>query len=73
MSTMEGSTIAPGIVLAPSIRSGKQAIRGTHVPVDLIIAKLVGNMSGQAVAEEYGITLSDVAGSPGICRQRASG
>jgi uncharacterized protein (DUF433 family) len=30
------------------------------VPVDLIIAKLAGGMSGQAVAEGYGITLSDV-------------
>ena len=30
------------------------------MPVDLIIAKLAGGMSGQAVAAEYGITLSDV-------------
>jgi len=57
---MEGSEIAPGIVVDPAIRSGKPTIRGTRVPVDLIIAKLAGGMSGQAVAAEYGITLSDV-------------
>ena len=60
MSMMEGSEIAPGIVVDPAIRSGKPTIRGTHVPVDLIIAKLAGGMSGQAVVAEYGITLSDV-------------
>ena len=57
---MENYEIATGIVVDPAIRSGKPTIRGTRVPVDLIIAKLAGGMSGQEVAEEYGITLSDV-------------
>jgi uncharacterized protein (DUF433 family) len=57
---MEAYEIAPGIVVDPAIRFGKPTIRGTRVPVDLIIAKLSGGMSNQEVAEEYDLTINDV-------------
>lgn len=57
---MESYEIAPGIVVDPAIRFGKPTIRGTRVPVDLIIAKLSGGMSNQEVAEEYDLTINDV-------------
>lgn len=52
--------IAPGIVIDPKIRFGKPVIKGTRVPVELVIAKLAGGMSPQDVAEEYEITVGDV-------------
>ena len=48
--------IAPGIVIDPKVRFGKPVIKGTRVPVELVIAKLAGGMSPQEVAEEYEIT-----------------
>jgi uncharacterized protein (DUF433 family) len=57
---MEACEIAPGIVVDPAIRFGKPTIRGTRVPVDLIIAKLSGGMNNQEVAEEYGLTVNEV-------------
>jgi len=48
------------IVIDPEIRHGKPVIRGTRVPVDIILGSLAGGMSVEEVAEEYGITREDV-------------
>ncbi|MCS6908188.1 MAG: DUF433 domain-containing protein [Anaerolineales bacterium] len=62
--------IAPRIVVDPDIRFGKPVIRGTRVPVELVIAKLSGGMAVQEVAEEYGITQEDVLAALGYAAQR---
>ncbi len=55
--------IAPGIVVDPQVRFGKPVIKGTRVPVHLVIAKLAGGMPPDEVAREYGLTLGDVRAS----------
>lgn len=62
--------IAPRIVVDPDVRFGKPVIRGTRVPVELVIAKLSGGMTVQEVAEEYGITQEDVLAALGYAAQR---
>lgn len=52
--------IAPRIVVDPAVRFGKPVIEGTRVPVDLVIAKLAGGMTVEAVATEYGLQREDV-------------
>ena len=52
--------IAPRIVVDPGVRFGKPVIRGTRVPVHLVISKLAGGMKPEEVAEEYEITLEDI-------------
>lgn len=52
--------LAPRIIVDPSIRFGKPVIKGTRVPVDLIVAEVAGGMGLDDVAEEYGITTEDV-------------
>ena len=47
--------IAPRIEIDESIRFGKPVIKGTRVPVDLIVAKLAGGMTPEEVARDYGI------------------
>jgi len=48
------------IVIDPEIRHGKPVIKGTRVPVDIILGSLAGGMSVEEVAKEYGITKEDV-------------
>jgi len=48
------------IVIDPEIRHGKPVIKGTRVPVDIILGSLAGGMSIEEVANEYGITKEDV-------------
>jgi uncharacterized protein (DUF433 family) len=55
--------IAPGIVVDPAVRFGKPVIKGTRVPVDLVVGKLAAGMTIEAVAEEYGLTREDVLAS----------
>ena len=52
--------IAPRIVVEDGIRFGKPVIKGTRVPVDLILGKLAGGMTADEVADEYGLTHEDV-------------
>jgi len=52
--------IAPGIVVDVNICSGKPVIKGTRIPVEIIIGKLAGGMTYEEVIEEYGITRKDI-------------
>lgn len=48
------------IVIDPEIRHGKPVIKGTRVPVDIILGSLAGGMGIKEIAEEYGIEKEDV-------------
>jgi len=48
------------IVIDKNIRHGKPVIRGTRVPVDIILGALAGGMSYQEVCEDYEVTEEDI-------------
>ena len=52
--------IAPRIVIDEKVAFGKPVIRGTRVPVALLVGKLAGGMTVGEVVEEYEVELVDV-------------
>jgi uncharacterized protein (DUF433 family) len=52
--------IAPRIVVDENVRFGKPVIKGTRVPVDLLLAKLAGGMMYEEVMTEYDLTKEDI-------------
>ena len=52
--------IAKRIIVDEKIRFGKPVIKGTRVPVDLVIGKLAGGLSYEEVIAEYEITREDI-------------
>ena len=48
------------IVIDENIRHGKPVIRGTRVPVDLILGALAGGMSYKEICEDYEVTEEDI-------------
>ena len=48
------------ISIDPEIRHGKPVIKGTRVPVDVILGSLAGGMGLKEIAKEYGIGREDV-------------
>ena len=60
----------PGIVVDPAIRFGKPVIKGTRVPVDILVGKVAGGMSIEQVADEYGVTIDDVRAALSYAAQR---
>ena len=48
------------IIIDPEIRHGKPIIKGTRVPVDVILGSLAGGMEIQEIADEYGIDKKDM-------------
>ncbi len=52
--------IAYRITADEKVRFGKPVIKGTRVPVDLILGKLAGGMTYDEVMAEYDITKEDI-------------
>ena len=48
------------IVIIPKIMHGKPVIKGTRVPVDVILGSLVGGMNYEEIEKEYGVKRADV-------------
>jgi len=48
------------IVIDPKICHGKPVIRGTRVPVSLIVGSLAGGMGFEEVEREYGLTHAQI-------------
>jgi uncharacterized protein (DUF433 family) len=48
------------IVIDPKVCHGKPVVRGTRMPVSLIVGSLAGGMSFEDVQREYALTLEDI-------------
>lgn len=48
------------IVIDPSISHGKPIIRGTRLPVTVVVGSLAGGMTFEEIQREYGITAEDI-------------
>lgn len=60
----------PGIVVDPAIRFGKPVIKGTRVPVEILVGKVAGGMTVDEVADEYDVTPDNVRAALGYAAQR---
>jgi uncharacterized protein (DUF433 family) len=49
--------IAPNISVNPQIHHGAPVIRGTRMPVSIVVGSLEGGMSKEEVSREYAITI----------------
>ena len=48
------------IVLDPAICHGKPIIRGTRIPVTVVVGSLAGGMTFEEVQREYDVTANDI-------------
>ncbi len=48
------------IVIDPKVCHGKPVIRGTRMPVSLIVGSLAGGMGFEEVEQEYGLTHAQI-------------
>lgn len=48
------------IIIDPNICHGKPVIRGTRVPVTVVIGSLAGGMSFEEIQREYDVTDGDI-------------
>jgi uncharacterized protein (DUF433 family) len=52
--------IAPRIVVDEATHSGRPVIKGTRVPVDVLLGQLAAGLTPEDIADEYGVTRDDV-------------
>ena len=57
------------IVIDEKIMHGKAVIRGTRVPVDVILGGLSGGMTYEEIEKEYGITKKDILAAIGYATE----
>lgn len=48
------------IIIDQRIMHGKPVIKGTRVPIDVILGSLVGGMSYDEIEKEYGVEKEDI-------------
>lgn len=48
------------IIIDLKIMHGKPVIRGTRVPVEVILGSLIGGMSYEEIEKEYGVKKEDI-------------
>ena len=48
------------ILIDPKIMHGKPVIKGTRVPVDVILGSLIGGMEYEEIEREYGVKRVDI-------------
>jgi uncharacterized protein (DUF433 family) len=51
---------AERIVIDKKIMHGKPVVKGTRVPVDIVVGSLAGGMTFEEIQEEYGIITEDI-------------
>lgn len=57
--------IYPGITVDTQVIHGKPAIRGTRIPVSLVLGQLAGGVSYEELQREYGLTAEQVQAALG--------
>jgi len=67
---MSSSEIFPGIISDSEILGGEAVIKGTRVPVSLILSHLAGGMSKEEIKYEYDLTEEDVRAALGYAAKR---
>lgn len=65
--------IANRIVVDERIRFGKPVIKGTRVPVELVIGKLAGGMTYDEIMNEYDLTKEDILAALDYAAKHLSG
>ncbi len=48
------------IIIDQKIMHGKPVIKGTRVPVEVILGALIGGMTYEEIEEEYGVIKEDI-------------
>jgi uncharacterized protein (DUF433 family) len=67
---MQVVDLYPGIVTDPQILGGKPVIKGTRVPVSLVLGKLAGGMRIDQVRDEYYLTEEGIRAAFGYAAQQ---
>lgn len=67
---MQPVELYPGVVSDPEILGGKPVIKGTRVPVALVLGKLAGGMSVEEVIYEYYLSNEAIRAALGYAAQR---
>jgi len=67
---MSSKEIFPGVVSDPEIVGGEAVIKGTRIPVSLILGHLASGMSMDEITYEYDITREDIFAALAYAAQR---
>jgi len=67
---MQAVELYPGVVADPQILGGKPVIKGTRVPVSLVLGKVAGGMSIDEVRDEYYLTDGGIRAAFGYAAQQ---
>ena len=70
MKPEQAMELYPGVVVDPRVMHGVPVIKGTRIPVRLIVGQLAGGETIEAVTEAYALTEEQVRAALGYAAER---
>ena len=67
---MSSIQIFPGTLSDPEILGGEAVIKGTRIPVALILGHLAAGMSAEEIEYEYDLSIENICAALGHAAQR---
>ena len=61
------------IIIDPAVRHGKPIIKGTRVPLEIILGSLAGGMEIEEIIKEYDLQKEDVLAAPAYAARVIAG
>lgn len=62
-----------GITIDPAVRHGKPIIKGTRVPLEIVLGSLAGGMDIAEIAREYDLQKADILSAVAYAAQVIAG
>lgn len=62
--------VYPGVVVAPHLAHGAPVLAGTRIPVRLVVGRLAGGESIEAMMQAYALTEKQVRAALGYAAER---
>jgi uncharacterized protein (DUF433 family) len=69
---MQAAELYPGVVSDPGILGGKPVIKGTRVPVALVLGQLADGVTHEELELEYGVDAEGVKAALGYAARTAT-
>jgi uncharacterized protein (DUF433 family) len=57
MAAME---VAPRISVAPDVQGGRLVIKGTRIPIEVVLGQMAAGLTHEDITREYGVGREDI-------------
>jgi uncharacterized protein (DUF433 family) len=62
--------VFPGITIDPAVMGGRPVIRGTRIPIEVVVGELAGGSSFDDIVSGYQLTMEEIRAALGYATEQ---